>query len=72
MSHLSDPHLYWEAGKAFLRGRIISYAAGFRRTAALNFKHASDSLREAQCSLLLNDSITTRKVRLDAKARFNT
>lgn len=30
-THMDDPNLYWEAGKAYLRGRDISYAAAYKK-----------------------------------------
>lgn len=48
--HTSDPILFWEAGKAHIRGRIISYMANHRKQQAKKFQEASVKLRRAQHS----------------------
>lgn len=45
--HTSDSILFWEAGKAYIRGRIISFVAT-QKNQVQKFKEASDNLRLAQ------------------------
>lgn len=70
--HSDNPNLFWEAGKAFLRGRIISYAASFKRNALKNYKQASSRLHLAQRSLYINNSSDNRKAWQSAKQSFDT
>lgn len=40
--------LYWEAGKAFMRGRIIAYTVGYKKEKMKRFLESSKILREKQ------------------------
>lgn len=53
--HKDNPNLFWEAGKAFLRYRVISYAASFLKKALTNYREASSHLNLAQ-RLLWNNT----------------
>lgn len=44
-AHLTDPKLFVEAGKAFLRGKIISYTTQFKRYSRQQYMQASETLR---------------------------
>lgn len=50
--HSSTPTLYWEASKAYLRGRIMSYVMAYKRNAhqayAAQATQAKDSLAKAK------------------------
>lgn len=48
--YTSHPILVWEAGKAHLRGRKISYVASQKKQQTRKFQEASDNLRQAQQS----------------------
>lgn len=70
--HTEDPNLFWDAGKAYLRGRIISYATSFKRNTLTNYKLASALLHQAQHSLTTKDSHDNRKEWHAAKRAFDT
>lgn len=46
--HKSTPTLFWEAGKAHMRGRIILYVTAQKKQHVQKFKEASEKLRIAQ------------------------
>lgn len=46
--HASNPILFWEAGKAVMRGSIISYVSSYKKEKREKFIKASKHLREVQ------------------------
>lgn len=70
--HIHDPNLFWDAGKAYLRGRIISYATSFKRNTLSKYKAASSRLRQAQRALYTSDSPANRMEWQAAKRDFDT
>lgn len=56
-AHISDPNLFWEAGKAFLRGKIISYIVQFKKHTRQQYMQASEALRLAHEKLTLNRTL---------------
>lgn len=44
--HQQNPTLFWEANKAFISGRIISYTAAHRKQTLNDYQLASRHLRE--------------------------
>lgn len=63
---------FWETGKAFLRVRIITYAASFKRNTPKHDKTASSRLHLAQRSLYTDDSPNNRKIWQAAMQSFDT
>lgn len=49
--HRENPNLYWEAGTAFLQGRIISYVVTHKKTTQKKYQEASERVWVAQTRL---------------------
>lgn len=47
-NHTRTLTLFWEAEKAYLRGKIISYSAAHKKFIHKNFQKTSETLRQAQ------------------------
>lgn len=69
-SHADNPNLFWEAGKAFLRGRIISFVSAYKKNAHKTYLETSHSLRNAQKQLTERNTPENRKTWQEAKDRF--
>lgn len=48
---VSDKNILWDAVEAYLRGRIISYTAAYKKGLMQDFTNASEKLRRAQQQL---------------------
>lgn len=68
--HLSAPALYWEASKAYMRGKIMSYVTAYKRKAHRSYLEASDRLRCAQVLLSTHPSLQTKDSWTKAKREF--
>lgn len=69
--HIHNSTLFWEAGKAYLRGKIISYSTAYKKAIHTNFLKSSDTMRQAQITYQMNPTDDTKKDWLDAKRDFN-
>lgn len=65
------PTIFSEAGKAFMRGRIISYVAAHKKEVHDRFKLASKTLRTAQLEYQQNPNTTTQQNWQAATLQFN-
>lgn len=68
--HLTNSNLFWEVGKAFLRGKIVSYMSQFKRHSLKQFQQTSDTLRLAHEALTQNRTLATIKAWQLAKCSF--
>lgn len=71
-SHIDNPNLFWEAIKAYLRGKVISYAASFKKHVLASYREASSRLQLAQCSLSTPNSPANRTEWQTAKQAFDS
>lgn len=71
-SHADNSNLYWDAGKAYLGGRVISYAASCKKHTLSSYKTASSSFKQAQLALSAQDSPENRGIWRKAKNYFDT
>lgn len=70
--HVDNPNLFWEAGKSFLRGKIISFALAYKKDSQKQHLKASNRLRMAQEQLTVQNNAENRKSWLEAKDLFDT
>lgn len=71
-SHAINPNLYWDAGKAYLRGWVISYTASYKKNTLTSYRKASSRLRLAQRAISAQDSPENRDEWRKAKCEFDT
>lgn len=45
-SHVANPNLYWDTGKAYLRGRIISYVTSYKKHSLTSYIAVSSRLKQ--------------------------
>lgn len=69
-AHITEPNLFWEAGKAFLRGTIISYTTQFKKHSKQQYRQASEALRTAHDCLTLNRTPDNIRTWRQAKCTF--
>lgn len=69
--HADTPVLYWEAAKAYLRGRIISYTGAFKKKTKNPHTQASQELRLAQLEYQSNPGTPTWQKWLCAKSWYD-
>lgn len=59
--HENNPNLFWEAGKSFLRGKIISFTSAYRKTTQKQYLEASNRIWTAQACLNERNNAEKRK-----------
>lgn len=65
-----SPAIFWEAGKAFVRGHIILYTTYFKKEKEKEFWEASRQLREAQLRCQLLGDAESRRSWAATKSKF--
>lgn len=70
-AHKLNPTLFWEAGKAFMRGRIISNVAAFKREIPKNYAQTSALLRESQLKFQKSGQLKAKQEWFTARLQFN-
>lgn len=69
-SHRSDPALFWNAAKAVMRGRIMSYVSTYKMKTKQAYEAASTNLREAYTLFKDSPSPQNRERWLQSKQEF--
>lgn len=59
--HIDNPNLFWEAGKSFMRGKIIYFASAYKKNTQNQYLEASNRIRAAQARLSDQNTVETRK-----------
>lgn len=67
-----DPSLFWEAGKAYLRGSMTAYTRHYRKEKTKKCLQASRRLRKAQMSYQNVQDAQTKEEWRVAKLHFET
>ncbi|CAI9605304.1 unnamed protein product, partial [Staurois parvus] len=60
-AHVSNPNLFWDAGKAVLRGKIIAFTSAYKKRILHNFTEASNLLRQTQSDMAESNTQKNRK-----------
>lgn len=65
--HADTAALFWEREKAYMRGRIMSFASTYKRENNSSFNQASLELRNTQMIHQTNPTLDTKRKWLDLK-----
>lgn len=68
----NHPILYWKTAKAFMKGKIMSYVAAYKKKIIQTYNQTSQQLRKAQLDYQTNSNINTRKEWLHSKSKFDS
>lgn len=70
LSH-GNPDLFWEAGKTFLQGKVISYVSSYKKNTLKQYQVANKWLHVAQTLLNRQNTPEYRKLWYKAKWLFD-